>query len=110
LEETGAIDIDYLAVLSNDAIPGLVHLAQNSPQWVRAELLPYLACRQSLLADRDKRTSWQSFHLSQEKAIRQLATIDNQLWEYQVELSERGWIVNGPDGEQSCFGMWEWGY
>jgi hypothetical protein len=103
LAETGEIDVDYLSTLSNDAIPGLVDLAQGSPSWVRSELLPYLACRQALLSDREARVSWQSYHLSHVKAQKLLSTIDDDLGDYQVELTDRGWIVSGPDGEQSCF-------
>jgi len=103
LAETGAIDIDYLSTLSDDTMPGLIHLAQESPSWVRAELLPYLACRHTLLSDRDERVSWQSYHLSHVKAQKLLANIEGDLRDYQVELTDRGWIVSGPDGKQGCF-------
>ncbi len=103
LAETGEIDVDYLSTLSDDAVPGLIHLAQDSPSWVRLELLPYLACRQALLSDREGELSWQSYHLSHAKAQKLLSTIDDELGDYQVELTDRGWIVSGPDGEQSCF-------
>ena len=103
LAETGAIDIDYLSTLSNDAMPGLIHLAQESPNWVQAELLPYLACLQTLLSDREERTSWQSYHLSHVKAQKLLTHIEDDLGDYQVEFTDRGWIVSGPDGEQGCF-------
>jgi hypothetical protein len=103
LAETGAIDIDYLSTLSNDAMPGLIPLAQESPSWVRAELLPYLACRQTLLSDRDERISWQSYHFSHVKAQKVLTEIEDDLRDYQVELTDRGWIVSGPDGEQGCY-------
>ncbi len=103
LVETGEIDIDYLSALSYDAMPGLIHLAQESPNWVRAELLPHLACRQSLLFDRDEKISWQSYHLSHKMAQKRLTELEDDLGEYQVVLTDRGWIVNGPDGEQGCF-------
>ncbi|KPK93886.1 MAG: hypothetical protein AMJ88_06225 [Anaerolineae bacterium SM23_ 63] len=103
LEESGEIDVDYLSTLSNDATPGLIDLAQGSPGWVRSELLPYLACRQAMLSDREATVSWQSYHLSHVKAQKLLSTIDDDLGAYQVELTDRGWIVSGPDGEQSCF-------
>lgn len=103
LYETGEIDVDYLSSLSNDAVPGLIRLVQESPSWVRAELLPYLACHQALLSDREGRASWQSYHLSHVKAQKLLLTIDDDLRDYQVELTDGGWIVNGPSGERFCF-------
>jgi hypothetical protein len=103
LVETGAIDTDYLSSLSNDAIPGLINLVQESPSWVRAELLPHLACRRTILSDREEKISWQSYHLSHKKAHKLLTEIEDDLRDYQVELTDRGWIVSGPDGEQGCF-------
>jgi hypothetical protein len=103
LAETGEIDVDYLATLSNDAMPGLIDLAQESPSWVKSELLPYLACRRTMLSDREERASWQSYHLSHVKAQQLLSTIEDDLRDYQVEFTDRGWIVSGPDGEQGCF-------
>jgi hypothetical protein len=103
LAETGEIDVDYISSLSNDAMPGLIRLAQGSPSWVRSELLPYLACHQALLSDREGRASWQSYHLSHVRAQKLLSTIDDDLRDYQVELTDGGWIVNGPSGEHFCF-------
>jgi hypothetical protein len=103
LAETGEIDIDYLSTLSNDAMPSLIPLAQESPSWVQSELLPYLACRNTLLSNRDERTSWQSYHLSHMKAQKLLAGIEDDLGDYQVKHTDRGWIVIGPDGKQGCF-------
>ncbi|HEY42617.1 MAG TPA: DUF4173 domain-containing protein [Anaerolineae bacterium] len=103
LADTGAVDVDYLSTLSNDAMPGLIQLAKDSPDWVRAELLPYLACRRTMLSDRNERVSWQSYHLSHVKAQNLLTELEDDLGNYEVEFTDRGWIVNGPDGEQSCF-------
>ena len=103
LVETGEIDIDYLSTLSHDAMPSLIRLAQDSPSWVRAELLPYLACRQTLLSDRDVRISWQSYHLAHKTALKYLSEIEDDLRDYVVELTDRGWIVSGPNGVQGCF-------
>jgi hypothetical protein len=102
LAETVEIDVDYLSTLSNDAIPGLIHLSKTSPDWVRAELLPYLACRQALLSVRDGRVGWQSYHLSHARALNLLSELDEELGDYQVVFTERGWMVTGPDGEQGC--------
>jgi hypothetical protein len=103
LAETGAIDVDYLSTLSDDAMPGLIHLAKDSPDWVRDELLPYLACRQTMLSDQNERASWQSYHLSHAKAQNLLTELEDDLGDYKVKFTDRGWIVNGPEGEQSCF-------
>lgn len=102
LAETGAIDVDYLSTLSNDVMPGLIHLAKTSPDWVRDELLPHLACRRTMLSDWDERLSWQSYHLSHARAQNLLTELEEDLGNYQVELTERGWMVTGPDGEQGC--------
>jgi hypothetical protein len=102
LAETGEIDVDYLSTLSDDAVPGLIHLAKTSPDWVSDELLPYLACRQAILSDRDERLSWQSYHLSNSRAQNLLSHMDEELGNYRVEHTERGWMVTGPDGEQGC--------
>jgi hypothetical protein len=103
LEATDQIDIQYLASLSEDAVPGMVELVEGTTQAVRTELLPQLACRRAMLLESDSRyAGWQSYHRSRTTAKGLLNEIESDLRKYTVERHDWQWIVTGPAGEQVC--------
>ena len=107
LSQTGEIDVHYLASLSDDAVPGLIDLIVSTPEAIRIELLPQLACRHADLTERSKWMGWQSHHQSRALAERLFINIEEELQAYMVELQEGGWVVSGPEGEQDCIRRWD---
>ncbi len=107
LSQTGEIDIQYLVSLSDDAVPGLIGLIEMTPEAVRTELLPQLACRHADLTERSQWMGWQSHHQSRASAERLFIDIEQELQAYTVELQDGGWVVTGPEGEQDCIRRWD---
>jgi hypothetical protein len=109
LEQSGEIDLDYLLLLSEDADPALVRLAQEIPRDVQQELLPQLACRRSQLEAYAETLSWPSYNLSRAAAARSLAGYE-ALDGYRVlETSWGEWqvIVDG-NNEPCVLQPWIW--
>lgn len=100
---SGEVDADYLASLSNDAVPILVDWLPEAPQGVRTVILPQMACRAAMLEERARNASWQSLHLGQRRAAAALATIHLSLRPYQIVQRGWRWIVEGPEGKSTCY-------
>jgi hypothetical protein len=106
----GEIDVAYLLQLSDDALPGLVNLARQADDDVRAELLPQLACRQSRLERAARTGNWLSSHAARDAASRALSGLTDQLEPFRVLLQYQGdssvrwptYIVIGPQGSETC--------
>lgn len=96
--QTGDLDLNYLALLTNDATPQLAqHADAESPPGLLAEL----ACRQAVLEDQLEGSSWQSYHFGRQRARRALASITDLLAPYQVTAD---WNVEGPGVEERYCG------
>jgi CBS domain-containing protein len=109
LQETGKVDVAYLASLSSDAVPGLVRLAGEADPATRLELLPALACRLGQLESRAAETGLPSFHLSYTAALESLRGMEDDLapypvrWQPYSEGSRWGqWFVTVEGTEQTC--------
>ncbi|EST13483.1 DUF4153 domain-containing protein [Sporolactobacillus laevolacticus] len=72
-EQTGKIDVNYLATLSDDAIPTMTVLLSAKDDTVAGQIENYLFERKRELA---KKRSWQSFNLSQYRAMHVLDRYD----------------------------------
>ncbi len=99
LDESGAVDVSYLASLSNDAVPALVDLAAVVPEDERQALLGQLACRARQVEERGAGLAWPSYHLSHAAAGRALHAIEADLEAY--PLTWQAW-----DDEYPSYGRW----
>jgi hypothetical protein len=106
-ERTGHIDADYLVGLSNDALPVISDWVPQAPTEAQQEILPQLACRKALLAARAENASWQSYHFSHARAERAILPLRGLLEPYTVSQEGWGWVVEGPQGEQTCWMGWD---
>ena len=103
-EQSGELDVVYLAQLTGDATPTLAaFLTEEYPP----ELLAHLACQQAMFEARKTRAEWQSFHFGRRQAARSLAESADRLTSYRVRLENLIWYVAGPDdAETPCLGQW----
>ncbi len=100
------LDVGYLASLSADAVPVMVHLYQseNVQPATRERLGAALACYQIRAGSRSD-TAWQTFHVSNQRAWAALEQITSELTRYQVDDSA-AWpiIVTSPQGQEfDCY-------
>ena len=100
------LDISYLSTLSNDAIPELVSnfssgkLSSRIQEDIGATLICF---QQSMRSTLDSQKYWQSFHLSNWIAKRDLQKVQQELSGYQVQDKDWPTIVTSPDGgEYPC--------
>jgi hypothetical protein len=114
LAQTGDLDATYLASLSDDAVPGLVEVAQVAGGEEQQVLMAELSCRRQRLEAWENLTDWRSLHLSRLRAIAALETIAPALEAYPVQIKvEPGWergasFVMIGDEEYWCgFGGWD---
>ncbi len=96
------LDTDYLATLSNDAVPHLIRFA-DSP-WAtldqQAEIKSSLACREALL--RDRPTSWHGFLWSRYRA-KQVLKDHREMWEAYRPFQKDGyWHVHVEGQIERC--------
>jgi len=103
LEESGEVDVRHLAGLSEEAVPGLVDLAQGSSDEVREDLLPELACWDAQLEAQLKGQSWPSTHISRLAARNAFQELQEDFDGFKVYQEEWGlWMVRSPEGEITC--------
>ena len=102
------LDISYLSTLSSDAIPTLVN-SFSSDKFsliIHEGLGASLACYQEYTKnDTTAQDHWQSFHLSESTAMRDLQVIQPDLDLYRIVNSDWPIVVASPKGtEYSCQG------
>lgn len=106
--QSGSIDAAYLLSLSDEAIPGLVRLAQQAPLDLRRDVLPELACRRAMLEENQASVGWQSLNLPQQQARQALERIEPQLMLFPTQQDEWGnWQVEVGDELRYC-GAGDW--
>jgi len=103
LEETGDVDVLYLASLSEEAVPGLVNLAQNSSDEVQDELLGQLACWNVQLEQQLEKQTWPSVHISRLTATKAFKDLRKNFEAYEVYQEDWGyWLIHGEGEEIAC--------
>jgi hypothetical protein len=70
---TGAIDAEYLYVLSEDAVPAIVQAFEELPPERRGLLREHLRGRLQMMDGDGRWREWQAFHLSRSRAYALLA-------------------------------------
>ena len=104
-EETGDLDVAYLAQLTPDAIPTIAMWLSSAIMSTPTELNAQLACRAGVLTSELSDQSWQSFHVGRQRAWNALADIGEDLSGHQVWREGMAWFVADPDGEElPCLG------
>jgi hypothetical protein len=99
--ESGKIDLEYIFSLSEDAVPGMVRLAQDGPPALQESILPELACLRAQLEERTADLRWPSYHLSRAAAISALDSLD--LAQYGLRVNDYGvWSVIVDGVPQQC--------
>jgi hypothetical protein len=100
------LDVTYLAMLSEDAVPVLVKTYSSTeiPSTVRDEIGAALVCHITINETENSQTKpWQSFHLSTWRAGRAVEEIKENLAEYQVQEDTWQITVISPNGmEYAC--------
>jgi hypothetical protein len=103
LQESGDVDVQYLASLSEEAVPGLVALTQDSSGEVREELLGELACWNAQLDKRMEDLTWPSINLSRLEARDALQNLKQDFAPYKVIQDDRGlWLIQSEGEETIC--------
>ena len=104
-EQTGDLDVAYLAQLTPDAIPTIAMWLNRASMTTPPELNAQLACRVGVLTAELSNQSWQSFHVGRQRAWNALAGIGDDLSGHQVWMEGMAWYVADPDGEEvPCIG------
>ncbi len=96
-------DEQYLAELSDDAVPALVDAfkSKDISEDLREQVGAALACvRYSRGQERPDEFPWQSFHFARFNADKALAPIDAKLDDYQIDQQEWSASVTTPSGEE----------
>jgi len=109
LEETGDVDLQYLANLSEDAIPELAMLAQDASEEVREDLLLELACWDAQLERQLQDLSWPSTHISRLEARNALEGLEESFKPYAVYQEDWGWWEVFYKGEARTCAHQTWG-
>lgn len=105
-EETGDLDVAYLAQLTPDALPTMANWIRQTGLPALPELNAQLACEAGVLGAELANRSWQSFHLGRQRAWNALADVGDDLSGHHVWMEDMAWFVADPDGEEySCMGM-----
>ncbi len=106
-EETGDLDVAYLAQLTPDALPTTAEWLGRAIMPIPSELSAQLACKAGILGAELQGRSWQSFHLGRQQAWNALANIGDDLSGDHVWMEGTDWYVADPNGEEfPCLGMW----
>jgi len=106
-EETGDLDVAYLAQLTPDALPATSEWIRQAGVAAPPELNAQLACQSAVLGTELSESSWQSFHFGRQRAQNALARISDDLNGHHAWMEGMAWYVADPDGEEfPCFGIW----
>jgi len=106
LTQPDAVDLDsqYFIQLSDDAIPPLVNALQSSglPDSVHEKVAAALACIRYERSDENE-YEWQSFHFARANGDNALASVKNELDEFEIDDSTYPTYVVASSGtEYSC--------
>jgi hypothetical protein len=103
LEETGEIDVQYLASLSEDVAPELVELVQDLEHEDEETMLRELACWSVQLDTQMEELSWPSTHLSRYTARDAFKQLQANFEAFEVYQEEWGnWWVEVEGDEFYC--------
>jgi hypothetical protein len=102
LSMTGELDVEYLAGLSEDALPGLARLAVGGPAEQRAVLVPELACWEGQLRARQEELGWQSTNFGRLAADKALSDIQPLFSGAQVGVEQDVWKVGEGKSRHAC--------
>jgi hypothetical protein len=106
-EETGDLDVSYLAQLTPDALRTTAEWLGRAIMPIPSELSAQLACKAVILSAELRGRSWQSFHLGRQRAWSALADLGTDLSGHQVWMEGTDWYVADPSGEEfPCLGTW----
>lgn len=100
----GKLDGQYLATLSEDAVPVLVEALQRAdqPAALREIIAVELSCRENAGQGGNSAPSWLSYNLSQATAL-SLLQANHALWQaYPVQSGTEGDFVALPRGKHLC--------
>lgn len=107
-EQTGDLDVAYLAQLSPDALPAIVEWAQRATVGQPTELTAQLACQARILDANMRNSSWQSLHAGRQRAWNSLTGLSDSLDGHQVRMEGMVWFVADLEGEKvPCLGVWQ---
>jgi hypothetical protein len=105
-EDTGDLDIAYLAKLTPDALPTTIEWLETANIATPSDLNAQLACEAGVLGAELANSSWQSFHLGRQRAWKALDGLGDKLSGHQVWMESMAWYVADPNGEElPCLGM-----
>ena len=82
-QEGYALDYNYLSELSDDIVPVILNSYDSSSGVQKDKLTANLVCRWDAL-NQEKENPWQGFHISENKAFRQLSAIQNSWSQFSV--------------------------
>lgn len=102
MDDSGELDDFYLVGLTDDAMPGLISLLALADADLQRQILPQLECR--LEQTRARGLSWQSSHLSRDRSLRLLESIEDNLLSpyFAYQESDGYWQVLVKGERQSC--------
>ncbi|NPV55365.1 MAG: DUF4173 domain-containing protein [Anaerolineae bacterium] len=98
-----ALDVSYLARLSDDAIPVMIEMVQMSdlPDEPRTRLMVELACRAALQSE-EQAQPWQSFNISRSQAAR-LLNENSGLWQdFHAGKAAGSWTIQHGRNTYNC--------
>lgn len=104
-EQTGDLDVAYLARLTPDATPAIAMWLGRTSMSTPPELNAQLACTAGVLTAQLSNQSWQSFHVGRQRAWNALADIAEDLSGHQLWREGMAWFVANSGGEKlPCLG------
>ena len=108
-DDASRLDSAYFSELSDDAIPALFDLYQQSslPPALHEELGGALACKAKLRAEPARKRPWQSFHLARYRADQLFAQFAGELQGYAMQQGEYSrWQVQVNGEWRDCQADW----
>ena len=101
-EQGQSLDVGYLASLSTDVVPSVVHVYESTGENEKKHdyLGAVLACTQYMMTQNERDTSWQAFNYSRYQAWREIEREHETLKVYRVDDSSWPVQVFTPSGEE----------
>jgi len=97
------LDASYLSTLTSDAVPTLVkaYSSSNLPSKIKDGVGAAIVCYEaSNETDDSQAQSWQSFHLSDWNAARELEAVQESLENYRIQDDDWPIVVISPNGTE----------